>query len=108
MIPVWETAAPVQVAVFDLGDGKTVKGTVGGEIAIYFCRPDGKVFDILPALQSPKRTLEAIREALAFYDRTGAADAAIGAYHRERATLMMLQGAGLTPAASAAFAAERD
>ena len=33
---------------FDLGDGRTVRGTVSGEIALYFCRPDGKVFDIVP------------------------------------------------------------
>ena len=50
-ISVWTSVAPVQTATFDLGGGRSVKGTVGGEIALYFCRPDGKVFDILPALQ---------------------------------------------------------
>jgi hypothetical protein len=78
---VWETAAEVNTATYDLGEGEEVKATVGGEIALYFCRPDGKVFDILPALQSPKVTLAAMKRAAAFYRETGATDAAISAYH---------------------------
>jgi len=81
MIPVWESVAPVSVATFDLGDGRVVKGTMGGEIAVYFCRPDGKVFDILPALHSPHVTYWAIKNALDFYDRTGATDDAIRSRH---------------------------
>jgi hypothetical protein len=84
MIPVWESVAPVSVAVFDLGDGRTVKGTMGGEIALYFCRPDGKVFDILPALHSPHVTYWAVKNALEFYDKTGATDEAIRAHHAQR------------------------
>ena len=89
MIPVWESVAPVSVATFDFGDGRSVKGTMGGEIAIYFCRPDGKVFDILPALHSPHVTYWAIKNALEFFDKTGATDEAIRTYH-----------AGLSPAMS--------
>ncbi len=81
-VPVWESAAPVKIATFDLGDGRALRGTVGGEIAIYFCRPDGIVFDILPALHSPHVTYWAIRKALDFYRHTGATDAAIAEYHR--------------------------
>jgi hypothetical protein len=79
--PVWESVAPVKIARFELGDGKSVRGTVGGEIALYFCRPDGKVFDILPALHSPKVTLEAMQEALAFYRQTHATEEAVRAHH---------------------------
>jgi hypothetical protein len=82
-IPVWESAAEVTTAVYDLGEGKEVKATVGGEIAIYFCRPDGKVFDILPALQSPKVTYKAMKRALAFYEKTGASDNALAEYHQQ-------------------------
>ena len=68
-VPVWESAAPVRVVTFDLGEGRSVKGTVSGEIALYFCTPEGKVFDVLPALQSPAATLQAMQEALAFYKK---------------------------------------
>lgn len=89
-IPVWESVSPVRTAVFDLGDGKSVKGTVGGEIAIYFCRPDGKVFDILPALQSPRVTLNAIRAAADFYAQTQAKDDAVFALHRSRPSMFQI------------------
>ncbi len=83
--PVWESVAPASVAEFDLGDGKKVRGTIGGEIALYFCRPDGKVFDCLPALQSPAVTLAAIERAAAFYASSkGAPDLAIAGYNAKR------------------------
>ncbi len=99
---VWESVAPVSIAVFDLGDGRTVKGTVGGEIALYFCRPDGKVFDILPALHSPAATRQAIEKALELYDRTGATDAATAAYHRERLAAVDLDALARSAAGSKA------
>lgn len=52
---------------FDLGEGRSVRGAVGGEIALYFCTPEGMVFDIFPALQSPAATRLAMENALAFY-----------------------------------------
>ena len=105
MIPVWESVAPVSVAVFDLGDGRKVKGTMGGEIALYFCRPDGKVFDILPALHSPHVTYWAIRNALEFYDRTGAKDEEIRAYHAAKFADMVKSGTGeITPEAQRSLA----
>lgn len=81
---VWETVAPVTEATFDLGNGREVRGTVGGEIAIYFCRPDGKVFDILPALQSPAATRQAIENALAFYRQTDARLFDVRAHHQSK------------------------
>ena len=105
MIPVWESVAPVSIAVFDLGDGRKVKGTMGGEIALYFCRPDGKVFDILPALHSPHVTYWAIKNALEFYDKTGANDEAIRAYHEAKFSEMVKSGAGeITPEARKSIA----
>ncbi len=82
-VPVWESVSPVRQATFDLGDGKSVKGIVSGEIALYFCRPDGTVFDILPGLQSPAVTHSAMRDALAFYEATGATEAAIAGRHQD-------------------------
>lgn len=94
-IAVWESVSDVPVAVFDLGEGKQVKGTVGGEIAIYFCRPDGRAFDILPALQSPNATYHAIAAALAFYQKTGATEEAVREMHAVRLAEMVSRGRGL-------------
>jgi hypothetical protein len=108
MIPVWESVAPVSVATFNLGDGRVVKGTMGGEIALYFCRPDGKVFDILPALHSPHVTYWAIKNALEFYDRTGATDEAIRTHHLQKLMEMMAAGKGeATPEARSSIARRR-
>lgn len=63
----WEAVSPVRLVKFDLGEGRSFSGTVNGEIAIYFCDSNGKVFDILPALQSPAITLNRIKEAKAFF-----------------------------------------
>ena len=68
-IPVWEAVAPVREVTFDLGDGRSVSGAVGGEIVIYFCTPEGKVFDVLPALQSPAATRLAMKRALEFHKK---------------------------------------
>ena len=96
-VAVWESAAPVKTATFDLGDGRSVKGTVGGEIALFFCRPDGAVFDILPALQSPAVTRQAIEDALAFYEETGATVDATRGHHRRQ--LQLALAADLAPGA---------
>lgn len=85
-VPVWESVAPVREVTFDLGEGRSVKGTVGGEIALYFCTPQGMVFDILPALQSPAATRQAIENALAFYRKHHGKPGvkAIADWHRAR------------------------
>ena len=95
-VPVWESAAPVTVATFDLGEGASVTGTVGGEIALYFCRPDGLAFDVLPALQSPRVTLEALKEALKFWSETGATESQVMALHRGKVGFSPFNIAGLT------------
>ena len=82
----WESVADVRTATFDLGGGKKVTGTTGGEMAIFFCLPDGTVFDVLPALHSPQAVHGAALEALRFHDealRTSKDRAtAIRAYHQ--------------------------
>ncbi len=90
-VPVWDAVAPATESVYDLGDGRKVKGVVNGEIALYFCRPDGKAFDILPALQSPADTLLAMQTALQLYKVTdGATDLLkLAQYHRVEASEIM-------------------
>ncbi len=81
----WESVADVRIATFDLGNGKKVTGTTGGEMAVFFCLPDGTVFDVLPALHSPQAVHAAATEALALYDRLRSSKnraTAIREYHR--------------------------
>ena len=66
-VPVWEAVAPVRTVTFNLGEGRSLKGSVSGEIAIYFCNAKGKVFDILPALQSPAATFNTMKKAKKFH-----------------------------------------
>lgn len=66
-VPVWESVADVKTVTFKLGEGRSFKGSISGEIAIYFCDVDGVVMDILPALQSPAATLSAMKEALVLH-----------------------------------------
>ena len=66
-VPVWESVAEVKTVTFKLGEGRSFKGSISGEIAIYFCDVDGVVMDILPGLQSPAATLSAMKEALALH-----------------------------------------
>ncbi len=82
----WESVSPVRLVKFDLGEGRSFSGTVNGEIAIYFCDSEGKVFDILPALQSPAITFKAIKDAHAFYKKHDGkiAEEAIYELHRSR------------------------
>jgi hypothetical protein len=68
-VAAWESVAPVSVAVFDLGDGRQVRGAYGGNIALYLCDPEGRVLDILPALQTPRVTLERLVEVAAWWER---------------------------------------
>lgn len=91
-VPAWESVAPTRVTTFDLGGGKTVTGINNGEIALYVCRSDGKVIDILPGLRSPQETLDFLRNAKADLERTGGDEAAVRANHRR-----LLKAAGGVP-----------
>ena len=80
-VAVWESVAPVSIAVFDLGNGKQVRGAYNGNIALYLCDPNGRVLDILPALQTPRITLDRLVQDLALWKRAQPLDEAA----RERA-----------------------
>jgi hypothetical protein len=66
-VPAWESVAPVTTVTYPLGEERSVQGILTGEIALYVCRPDGKVIDILPGLYSPAATLAALKDALVLY-----------------------------------------
>ena len=100
--PVWESVSPTTVAQFQLGEGESIEGTIGGEIMLYFCRPDGIVFDALPALQSPAVVKQAIQRAAKFYNESGGApDEALREYNLRRVEQIGL-ARGMNPEAAAA------
>jgi len=84
-VPVWESVAPVRVTTFELGDGKTVTGINNGEIALYVCRPDGKVIHALPGLRSPQETLDFLVAARSLLESSGGDEEKILAFHADRA-----------------------
>lgn len=95
--PVWEAVSPTTVAEFQLDEAESITGTIGGEIMLYFCRPDGVVFDALPALQSPGVVKQAIARASRFWNESnGAPDEAIREYNERRVEQIGLSQ-GLTP-----------
>jgi hypothetical protein len=86
----WESVAPVSLATFELGEGKKLTGAYGGNIALYACDSEGRVLDILPALQSPSVTLQWLEEVRKLNELTrgmSGADkrAAISHFHETRA-----------------------
>lgn len=66
-VAVWESVRPVPKVTIDFGNGKVVTRTLNGNIATYFCTSEGKVFDILPGLYSPKMFAEKARNILSIY-----------------------------------------
>ena len=50
----WESVRPVPQVDIDFGNGRRLHRTLNGNIATYFCTPEGRVYDILPGLASPE------------------------------------------------------
>jgi hypothetical protein len=80
-VPVWESVAPVRVTTFQLGGGRKVTGINNGEIALYVCRPDGKVIHMLPGLRSPQETLDFLVSARSLLRSSGGDEAKVRAFH---------------------------
>jgi hypothetical protein len=60
----WESVRPVPKVTIDFGDGRALSRTVNGNIAFYFCTPDGHVLDVVPGINTPEAFLEDARRAL--------------------------------------------
>jgi hypothetical protein len=76
----------VPKVTIDFGGGRTVTRTVQGNIAFYFCAPDGRVLDIYPGICTPETFLAAARRGLELAEVAAERghEAAVRAYH-ERA-----------------------
>jgi hypothetical protein len=87
-VAAWESVRPVPLVTIDFGNGTMLNRTVNGNIATYLCAPDGRVLDIIPALNAPKAYLDDLAQALKLYGETrqGHFDATVLGYHRTKAT----------------------
>lgn len=87
-VPAWESVAEVTTVSYPLSSNRSVEQVLSGEIAFYFCRPDGRVVDILLGLQSPTDTLSAMKEALVLFNQTdnGRNESAVRAFHADAST----------------------
>ncbi len=66
----WESLRKVPKVTIDFGDGKPVTRTANGDIATYFCTPDGHVISVLPGINTPETFMEDAMAAKILFDRS--------------------------------------
>lgn len=97
----WANVRPVPRIEIDFGNGRRLSRTLNGNVATYFCTPDGRTFDLLPGLADPGEYLRRARLARKFHERIRFRpdweEMLVPAYHRALRNL----DAGLVTAADA-------
>lgn len=88
----WQNVRDVPRVEIDFGNGRRLVRTLTGNIATYYCLPDGRIFDLLPGLVSAEEFQQRSRLALLLHGqiaRHGAAkqEELVRAYHRTMAAL---------------------
>ena len=66
VIPVWESVGSVPKVTIELGNGRTLQRTLGGNIVTYILSSDGDVYDAYPGVYSPVHYVNEIRKTLDF------------------------------------------
>jgi len=99
----WRSLRPVPTVRVDFGDGRTVTRTLHGNVVTWVCTPDGQVVDGLPGLYDPAAYRARLEEIAAVAVRIAPLApaerrAALEAYHRPRAGLLLAPGARAAPA----------
>ncbi len=68
VVPYWESLGPVPKVTIELGDGRVIKRTLGGNVVTYLLSSEGNVYDAFPGVYTPEhylfeihKTLEAIK-----------------------------------------------
>lgn len=68
VVPYWESVGPVPKVTIELGDGRVIKRTLGGNVVTYLLSASGDVYDAFPGVYTPEdylaeihKTLEAIK-----------------------------------------------
>jgi len=59
----WQGLRPVPFVEIDFGNGYRLERTLNGNIATWFCTPDGRAYDVLPGLVGPAEYLARLRGA---------------------------------------------
>ena len=69
-VAAWESVSELSQVSKHPEQSSELPGVLSGDIAVYFCRPDGQVLDILPGLNSPETTLAAMKAVVDLYDQS--------------------------------------
>jgi hypothetical protein len=71
VVPYWESIGPVPKVTIELGDGRVIKRTLGGNVVTYLLSSTGDVYDALPGVYTPEaylselnKTIDAIRSQM--------------------------------------------
>jgi len=71
VIPSWESVRdPIKVNL-DMGDGRTVHRTIGGNTVMYLVAPNGYVVDAFPGVYRPEDILPELSKSLSIANRPG-------------------------------------
>jgi hypothetical protein len=64
VIPYWESVGPVPKVTIELGDGRIIRRTLGGNIVTYLLSANGDVYDALPGVYTPEDYLAEIHKTM--------------------------------------------
>jgi len=64
VVPYWESVGPVPKVTIELGDGRVIKRTLGGNIVTYLLSSTGDVYDAFPGVYTPEDYLSEIHKTL--------------------------------------------
>lgn len=87
----WESVRPVPRVEIDFRNGTRLTRTLNGNIATYFCTPEGKVYDLLPGLVSADEFLSRTRLAIDLYTslrKSKTPEALLSLYHGKMSILV--------------------
>ena len=64
VVPYWESVGPVPKVTIELGDGRVIKRTLGGNVVTYLVSSSGDVYDAFPGVYTPEDYLAEINKTL--------------------------------------------
>ena len=64
VVPYWESVGPVPKVTIELGDGRVIKRTLGGNVVTYLLSSEGNVYDAFPGVYTPEDYLSEIRSTM--------------------------------------------
>jgi hypothetical protein len=64
VVPYWESVGPVPKVTIELGDGRVIKRTLGGNVVTYLLSSEGNVYDAFPGVYTPEHYLAEIQKTM--------------------------------------------